>query len=262
MRGWIFGLFAVGLSGCHSVPPLVVASDLSNRPFAFVEGDTPSGFEPELIALLGAELGRPIQWRRMEFSQLIEAVEKGDVDLACATMGVTPERAGRVAFTVPYYRTEIAVVVLSNSRLRTITDLAGQDVGAARGTTSERALRVHAPAANAVLERKEGVTFSALLTSGALHAAAMDGPDAQRMVAAEPTRFRRLGSLSSEEYSIVVSRQRPELLGRLNRALAAVQADGRVVALLERHKIPASANSGGPRPRLSPRPSPFLSVSD
>ena len=244
MRIWLCGLLFLCV-GCASVgttesKPIVFGSDLGNRPFAYIENNRPQGFEPELIVAVATALDRRIALSRMPFGLLIDAVVSGEIDVACATLGITPERAAQVAFTVPYYVTEISVVVPIDSPLQTTGDLAGKRIGASRGTTSERAVRQQVPTANLVLDRKENVSFAMLLDAGDVDAAAMDGPDAQRMVSAAPTKYRRLGALSTERYAMAVHPENSELLQELNLALARLKSEGRIETMLLRHAIPRS----------------------
>lgn len=229
------------LVSCAS--PLRVGSDLSNEPFAQMLDDEPVGFEVELVEAIAAELGRPVVWERMEFGRLIDAAASGEVHIACATLGITPERAMRVRFTRPYYRTEITVVVPADSPFAKIADLQGQRVGAARGTTSERAVRQCAPGARLVLDRKEGRSLVDQLVAGEIDAAAMDGPDAVELLDASPREFRRLGALTTERYAMAVTPGDTALLRDFDRAVEAMQEDGRIAELLARHGIPPSTVS-------------------
>ena len=96
-------------------------------------------------------------WTRQPFETLLPAAEAGEVDVVCATLGVTPERQRMVAFSIPYFRTELACVTLAAPGApRTLAELAGRRVGAGAGTTSARALALRAPQATAVLENKAG----------------------------------------------------------------------------------------------------------
>ena len=52
--------------------PLVVASDLANMPFAGLDAQgRPIGRDIEMMEAIAASLGRPIEWRRMDFETLL-----------------------------------------------------------------------------------------------------------------------------------------------------------------------------------------------
>ncbi len=201
---------------------LVVASDFDNPPFAsWKSGDQPEGLEPALARDLARKLGRPVRWKRVPFETLLTVVSNGEADLAIATMGITPERSRIVDFSRPYYRTEIAVVVRAGDNDPTsLSDLAARPVGAARGTTSDRAVRLRLPDAVLVLDRKEEESFRDLLLDGRIDAVCMDRPNAERLVRESPASFRRLEeALAEERYAIAVARGNAALLESINEFL-------------------------------------------
>ena len=208
--------------------PLEVASDLDNAPFAFVDGEgTPKGRDVEMMEELASRLGRELVWVRMPFAELLPTVEEGRVDAVCATMGITPERAERVSFTRPYYRTMIAVVVRSRpGEPRQLAELRGRSVSGAAGTTSERAIRQHLPGALLAVTDKDAPTWQRL-QSGEIDAAVCDGPAADAMVAASGGLLRRLEeSLGGEDYALVVPRGETTLREALDSELAELEAEG------------------------------------
>jgi polar amino acid transport system substrate-binding protein len=63
------------------------------------------------------------------------------VDLAAGSITITPERARRMDFTVPYFPVQVVLVERLSDDTRSLTDLVGQRVGAEARTTSEDALK-------------------------------------------------------------------------------------------------------------------------
>jgi ABC-type amino acid transport substrate-binding protein len=207
--------------------PLVVASDLDNKPFAWVDSQgQPQGRDVRMMEAIGARLDRPIEWRRMEFAKLLPAAQHGEVDVVCATLGVTPERAELVDFTRPYFVTELAVVTADGPNAPTsLAQLAGRRVAAGAGTTSERAVRQQLPAAHGIFENETGAAAPQRLKSGEVDAVVMDGPAADALVKANPGLRRLPQSLGDERYALVL-RRGSELRTRLDDALAQMESDG------------------------------------
>jgi len=236
----LLGLCAACESGPCPAPPLRVASDLDNAPFAFVD-DTGAahGRDVEMMQELAARLGRELLWVRMPFADLLPAVEEGAVDAVCATIGITPERAERVAFTRPYYRTAIAVVVRAgDGEPKSLADLDGMRVSGAEGTTSERAVHLHLPNARPAAPAGKDLPATDLLLAGELDAAVSDGPAADAMVRASGGRLVRLTEdLEREDYAIVVTLGHAELLRELDAALATLDRSGWLTALDERYGL-------------------------
>lgn len=79
--------------------------------------------------------------------RLIKA-STGEVDIVISTLTITPQRQELVAFSIPYDVAGQAVMVKSNSRIRSIFDLSGQNVGVIFGTTAEKNMLNLVPTAN------------------------------------------------------------------------------------------------------------------
>lgn len=220
-------LALVGLASCATAPPMRVASDLANPPFAWVDEDgTPRGRDVTMMEWLADRVGRQLVWERMPFDELLTALEDGRADVVCATLGITPERALRVDFTRPYFETELAIVVPAGSAA-SVADLEGRRVGAGAGTTSERAVRSKLPGAVGVFENKTGAGTAERLARGELDAAVMDAPAAAAMVAESEGRLERLDVvLDAERYALALARGQPELLAALDAALREAHRSG------------------------------------
>lgn len=216
-----------------SAVPLVCVSDLDHAPFATVsqQGD-PLGFEVDLMVALAAELGRPLVWERLSFAELLPAVERGGADVACATLGVTPERAKRVLFTRPYFRTGIALIALEGAP-GSLAALDGAAVGFSAGTTAEDAVREHLPRALAVPLAK-GDSPIAALRAGQVVAVAIDAPDVDLLYgdAGVVALTRRL---AGEDYALALPRTHLALRDALDEILLRWEEQGRLDELWRRY---------------------------
>lgn len=222
------------------VEPLVVASDLDNLPFAEVAPDgTPRGRDVEMMQVVAARLGRPLTWRRQAFDSLLPSVAAGEVDLVCATLGITPERRQLVRFSRPYYLTELAVVVRAGpGEPKGFTDLAGRRVGASPGTTSERALKLRLPEALPELGSSKNTPLAERLLSGELDAYVLDGPNADALVENSTGRLVRLPeALETESYALALPPDADELTRQIDQILADLEREGFLLLLDTRHGL-------------------------
>ncbi|MCQ2739321.1 MAG: transporter substrate-binding domain-containing protein [bacterium] len=80
-------------------------------------------------------------------NRLIKA-STGQVDIVISTVTITPARQEVVSFSIPYDIAGQAVLVKSNSSIKSISDLANQTVGVIFGTTAEKNMKVLVPTAN------------------------------------------------------------------------------------------------------------------
>lgn len=234
LSGLVLAVAAAGCAATGGGETLVVASDFDNIPFAYVdEYGRPGGRDVEMMEALAEDLGARLEWRRMPFEELIPAVEAGEVDVVCATLGVSRERAERVAFTRPYFRTWIAVVVRAGpDEPGTLEDLADRRVAAGAGTTSAQAVLWELPEAALALENAKDLSMIERLLAGDVDAAALDGPAADAIVAESAGRLARLEeNLDLELYALALPLDRGDLLERLNAVLATMERSGRMQEL-------------------------------
>ena len=74
---------------------LRVASALPDPPFEFMDGDTPTGFDVELMHAICGELG--LQWRLTrytgsDFNHIFHGLANGSWDCVASGTTITPER--------------------------------------------------------------------------------------------------------------------------------------------------------------------------
>lgn len=237
-------LFTLLLCACRGLGTgdgaLIVASDLDNAPFAWVdEDDRPRGRDVEMMELLAADLGRTLTWQRMPFDELLDACEAGHVDVVCATLGITEGRAQRVDFSQPYFETAIAVVVRrGDDEPGRLADLRGRRVAAGAGTTSQLAVENHLRGSIGVFEAKAGQTTAQRLASRDVDAAVMDGPAAAAMAQTSGGTLRVLDEVvTTERYALCVPKGREELVRDLDRGLQRLRREGALANLNARHGL-------------------------
>lgn len=220
------------LAACASAPhddTFVVGCDFDNPPFAFVAADGSSvGRDIEMMERIAHDAGLTLEWRKLPFDELLDAVVTGEVDAACATLGITAERERVVAFSTPYYETRIACLVRSGPGEPTsLAELTDRKVAAGRGTTSEAALSAVLPRAIAVVTTKAPKPTRERLRLKEIDAAVMDGPDADDLAAAHPDLFRVIEKpLAVERYAIALTRDDGALKEKVDAALARLRANG------------------------------------
>ncbi len=234
-----FVLTLLAAASCsRTAPPLRVASDLANPPFAAVAEDgTPIGRDVEMTERIVEAVGREVEWVRMPFDELLDAAATGEVDAVCATLGITDARRARVDFTEPYFETRIAAVVARDGGAETLAALRATDgarVAASEGTTSEDAVRNALP--RAVLVAAGDADAISGVLAGDLAAAVMDGPAADRR-AGETDGLRVLDEpLAVERYAIALPKGSPWRLP-FDGVLAGMREDGALEALDRKHGL-------------------------
>ncbi len=117
------------------------------NPFGYVDenGDY-QGYDVYFAERLGKDLGVEINYVSTEAANRVEYLETGKVDIILANFTVTPERAEKVDFALPYMNVALGVVSPDS---RVITDLSeigeGEEVIVISGTTAETYLTENNP---------------------------------------------------------------------------------------------------------------------
>ncbi|MGL4209453.1 MAG: substrate-binding periplasmic protein [Candidatus Adiutrix sp.] len=121
-----------------------VAVELSYPPFAFVNENTGemNGFDPDIAAAICDYLNINCEVVGLPFDEIIEAVESGQIDIGCAGMAHTEERATRVIFTERYFRSSSIFLEWPGTfKDATIDSLTGAKVAVQGATTQEAYLQ-------------------------------------------------------------------------------------------------------------------------
>ncbi len=147
--GAVVCLAALGAAPSRGdAPPLRWAADSEGgAPYVFKDPQRPShylGFEVDLAAALGRELGRPLKFTQYEFENLLSGLERGDFDLAMNGVEITAERARRVRFSRPYYVYRLQLAARAGeTRFHSLDECRGRGdlvIGTLGGSAGERAL--------------------------------------------------------------------------------------------------------------------------
>lgn len=234
-------LAGLSLALLACAPPAIrVGSDLDHAPFIDTdENGGPIGRDVELMEMMADRMGRELEWVTLPFAELLPALERGDVDVVNATIGITNLRAARFDFGQPNYVTDIRVLVRSGPGEPTsIADLAGRRVAASVGTTSEAALLEVAGTAIVVLRVESDLRPAERLRAGEVDGAVMDGPDAAAYAASSDGALRVLAEpLARERYALVFRKGDDTLRPAFDGALLRMHAGGLVDRLDARYEL-------------------------
>ena len=150
-------------------------------PFAFInEKNEWIGFSIDLLeairARLEKKLGKPIKLEKKEIDLVtrFQLVANRAVDVVCAADTYTRGRDETVDFSINFFFTGAQLLVKKGSGIKTLPDVISKRVGAAKGTTGEKALRASQSKAELVIFPDHPDGFLAL-EQGRIVAYANDG---------------------------------------------------------------------------------------
>lgn len=208
---------------------LIVASEGKFAPFNFVDAGKLAGFEIDIANAVAAKMGLKVEWKTMGFDGLLVGLQQDRWDMVIASHGVTEERAKAVTFADPHYCTG-GVIISKDGALKTARDLTGKVVGVQTGTTyydNAKKLPV-----KDVKNFPQDNSARAALETGHVDAWVTDKFVGKASLAATPGTSLKMGDfLFTEKIAAAVSKGNTGLVTAVDKALAAMMADGTYAAI-------------------------------
>jgi arginine/lysine/histidine/glutamine transport system substrate-binding/permease protein len=116
--------------------PFRVATEATFPPFEFQQGGQLTGFDIDLMRVIGKEADLNIDFRNLPFDGIIPALQARTVEAAISGMTITAERAQAISFSRPYFRAGLAIAVREdNKTIKNFEDLKGKRIAVQIGTT-------------------------------------------------------------------------------------------------------------------------------
>jgi polar amino acid transport system substrate-binding protein len=234
----ILGMFVLtfGFAGCTSNSSstsqskvLKVGSETSFAPFEFQDAKSNEyvGFDMDLIQAIGKQMGYEVKVQSMGFDGLIPALEAGNIDVAVSGMTINEERAKKVNFSKPYYKSGLNVVVkIDNTTIKSFKDLDGKKIAVQIGTTGANEAK---KVPNATIREFNNAPEAFMeLKAGGVDAVVNDAPVNEYYIAQAGSKDAKVVGelLSSEDYGIATSKKNTELAGKIDKALDELKKNG------------------------------------
>lgn len=203
------------------------------------------GFDREVGDAVCARLKTACIWQNQAFDGLLPGLIVGKYDLVMAAISITPERAKQVDFSAPYADAPNQFAVVASSPIaaaRTVKDLEasikGKTLGIQSGTTHEAVVSKHFPGVKLqIYSRTDQLAND--LRSGRIDAGLMERSAWEAMFKDSKPALAYAGPLlSSADYpefgngqAITLAKNKPELKGAIDKAIADLLADGTMANL-------------------------------
>lgn len=208
---------------------LKVGTDAGFAPFEFQDEVSKKyvGFDIDLIEAVGKQIGYQVQIQSMGFDGLIPALDAGNIDAIIAGMTITPERAKKVNFSKPYYKSGLAIVVkMDNNTIKDFKDLEGKKLGVQIGTTG--AMEAKKIKGATIREFNTAPEAFMELKANGVDAVVNDLPVNEYYIAKAGSKDAKVVGqpLNSEDYGIATAKKNAELNEKINKALDELKKNG------------------------------------
>ncbi len=213
-----------------TAPVLRFISDLDTPPFAFVDNYRNVGFEIDLGEALGKVMGRPVEWIKQSFNipAFASALAAGRADAVLSSMTMTPGREQYFIFTIPYFRTSLAVAAPKsadwNSQAFRNGLTSAVTVGVLKRSTGEEWARKNLKATRKTYATPDRLARA--LKNQEVAIILIDEPILRWTVANRGYKFKIVEQgIDHQDYAIGVSKSNQKLADELNAALEKLDAD-------------------------------------
>jgi ABC-type amino acid transport substrate-binding protein len=218
-------------------------------PFAYIDKNNKNvGFSVDMAKefhkAIEEELGKKIklQLKTSTPKTRIPLVANGTIDIECGSTTHTVPREDTVDFTITVFLTGTQLLVKKGSGIKNVGDLSGKKVGAAQGSTNEKAIRdlnmqgKISPPAKIIVYQEHSRGFLAL-QQGILDAYCTDGIllSGMQAKAPNPGDFELVGGLITyDPYAYIVRENDSNFRDFINAQIIAMIKDGRFERLYQK----------------------------
>ncbi len=127
---------------------LVIAYSKTSSPFSFELEGRPVGYSIDICLKVADAIKNrlkapalKVELLAIPFTDRLEAVKAGTVDIECSNVTQTRERRALYNFSLPHFLTTVKTMVRSDSGIDKIEDMRGKTMTYSTGSVSERAVR-------------------------------------------------------------------------------------------------------------------------
>ncbi|GAA0767408.1 basic amino acid ABC transporter substrate-binding protein [Ideonella azotifigens] len=216
-----------------------VGTDAAYAPFEFQnEKGEIVGLSVDLLNAVAEKGGFQVKFVNTPWEGIFNALGQGDRDLLISSITITDERKQTMDFSDPYFDAFQLIAVKESSKISKFDDLKKLKVGVQTGTTGDEVVTKLQGKTATTIKRFESTPLALKeLEAGGVDAVVADNGVVIHYVANNPgAKFKTVSdkAFAPEQYGIAVKKGNTELLGMINKGLAAVKADGTYAAIYKK----------------------------
>jgi len=207
---------------------LIAGSDTAFPPMESMVGTVAEGFDVDLVAAIAQKIGLESIFQTEVFDTLIPTLKAGGkFDIIASSMTITEERKQEINFSDPYIDSNQSLAIRADdTTVKSAVDLSGKKVGIQSGTTGEAWAQENIKGATLVPFKTATEAFAALQAKN-VDGVVNDLPVTAYIVKDASRGLKIVQEIpTGEQYGFGVSKDNPDLLAAINKALADLKADG------------------------------------
>ena len=213
------------------VKVVVVGTDAAYAPFESQnEKGEIVGLTIDVVNAAAKKAGIEVKFVNTPWEGIFNALAQGDRDMIASSVTITDERKQTMDFTDPYFDAVQLIAVKADSKIAKFDDLKKLKVGVQTGTTGDEAVTKLLGKTSTAIKRFESTPLALKeLEAGGVDAVVADNGVVINYVANNAgAKFKTVSDKAfvPEQYGFAVKKGNAELVGKLNKGLADIKADG------------------------------------
>lgn len=229
----------------------VVGTDAAYAPFESQnEKGEIVGFDIDVVAAVAKKAAIEVKFVNTPWEGIFNTLQQGDRDLLVSAVTITDERKQTMDFSNPYFDAQQLIAVKGNSKISKFDDLKKLKVGVQTGTTGDEVVSKLQGKTSPNIKRFESTPLALKeLEAGGVDAVVADNGVVINYVANNAgSKFKTVAdkAFQPEQYGLVVKKGNADLLGKLNKGLADIKADGTYDQIYTKYFGSAPAAAGAP----------------
>ena len=227
------------LANVRKAGELVVGTEMQFAPFDFLDNGQQAGFNKDLFAEVGKELGVKVRFIDLPWPSVLPGLEAKKFDMVGGPLTVTKARMDRYAYTLPIAdATDALLKRTGDNSVKQASDIAGKTVGAGKSTAQYEQLKTWAATLPKPPEIREYVDFNQAysdLAAGRIVAVANSVTNIAYVAKERPDTFTvvqpAFGAKVYYAYCMRKDADSKSLLDAFDAALVKMHNDGRLATL-------------------------------
>lgn len=229
----------------------VVGTDAAYAPF---ESENPQkeivGFDIDVVKAVAQKAGIEVKFVNTPWEGIFNTLGSGDRDLLVSAITINDERKQTMDFSNPYFDAHQLIAVKGNSKVAKFDELKKLKVGVQTGTTGDEVVTKLQGKNSTNIKRFESTPLALKeLEAGGVDAVVADNGVVINYVANNAgAKFKTVSdkAFQPEQYGIAVKKGNADLLGKINKGLADIKADGTYDKIYAQYFGAAPATAAGP----------------
>lgn len=205
---------------------LIIGVDATAPPMEYVnEKGGLVGYDIDLGYRVANELGVKAEFKNIPWENIFSDLENKKVDIIISSVTINDERKQKYNFSEPYINAGQVIVSRKDNPITSTAALRGKRISVQKGTTCEKEAFKYT-AANLVISYEQFIDAATAVSKGTTDATICDLALAKGFVNKYENLKITSDPFTNEYYGIVLKKDNPELLKKVNDALAVLRVKG------------------------------------